>query len=395
MLNRTPTNTSNVINSYRKRRQQRGPLLVYGAIALVVIGLIVILIWYFGSGRSPAGALFPTDTPTPTLTFTPTSTSTPSATATITETPTITLTPTRAGEVDYIIQEGDTLQGIAEKFDLGDDGVLLIYNKNPEIAQNKGIYFAGQKIIIPAPGAVLPTTTPFSNLTSGTRIDYQVLPGDTLAGIAAKFNSIADNIISLNNITDANALNVGDTLKIPVNLVTATATLPPTSTPVGQAPAATATLASTGGNTPSAPSATCEYQENATFVTDLQALINTARTSNGLPALTVDPKLASAAKKHAVDLLCTNTLSHSGSNGSTPQSRVQAEGFTASLVVEDLYALSPIYGGNPQSAFGWWNGDAASKADLLNPNTTAFGVAYVSSDKSLLGGYFVVVSAKP
>ena len=118
MLNRTPTNTSNVINSYRKRRQQRGPLLVYGAIALVVIGIIVIVIWLLGSGKNPAGALFPTETPTPTLTYTPTNTITPSATATITETATITLTPTRSGPIDYIIQEGDTLQAIAEKYDL-------------------------------------------------------------------------------------------------------------------------------------------------------------------------------------------------------------------------------------------------------------------------------------
>ncbi|MFT3895044.1 MAG: LysM domain-containing protein [Anaerolineales bacterium] len=147
MLNRTPTNTSNVINSYRKRRQQRGPMLVYGAIALVVIGVIVILIWYFSSGKSPAGALFPTETPTPTLTFTPTNTTTPTMTATITETATITLTPTRSGPVDYIIQEGDTLQAIAEKFDLGPDGVLLLLDRNPDIMQkNGGAYFAGQPI---------------------------------------------------------------------------------------------------------------------------------------------------------------------------------------------------------------------------------------------------------
>src|SRR5512141_395832 len=167
MLNRTPTNTSNVINSYLKRRQQRGPLLVYGAIALVVIGLVVILIWVFGSGKNPAGALFPTDTPTPTLTFTPTNTTTPTATATITETATITLTPTRSGPIDYIIQDGDTLQAIAEKFDLGNDGVLLLIDVNPDIMKNGGVYYAGQKITIPAPGTIRATPTSFGNLSSG------------------------------------------------------------------------------------------------------------------------------------------------------------------------------------------------------------------------------------
>lgn len=398
MLNRPPSSTSSVISSYRKRRQKKGPLLVYGAVALIVIGVVVLLIWLFSSGQNPVAGLFPTETPTPTLTFTPTNTNTSTPTATITETPTITLTPTRSGPIDYIIQEGDTLQGIAEKFDLGDDGVLLLIDNNPDIMKQNGVYFVGQKLVIPAPGSIRATTTPIpADMPRGTRIDYQVLPGDTLAGIAARFNSKAEDIISINDIEDANALAVGQVLKIPVNLVTATATLPPTSTPVtptvaGQTPVPPATAAATSGG---ATGTTCEYQENPAFVTELQNLINTARMSNGLAALSVNAQLTAAAKAHAIDLLCTNSLSHIGSNGSTPQSRLQAQGFTASLVIENLYALHPVYGGNAKSAFNWWNSDPASKADLLNPNTTVFGVAYVSSDKSLLGGYFVVVSAKP
>jgi uncharacterized protein YkwD/predicted nucleic acid-binding Zn ribbon protein len=402
MLNRTPSNTSNVINSYRKRRQQRGPLLVYGAIALVVIGITVILFWLFSSRQNPVAGLFPTETPTPTLTFTPTNTNTPIPTSTITETATITLTPTRSGPIDYIIQENDSLDAIAQKFELGDDGVLLILNANPSIVNDfNGVIFVGQTISIPAPGSTLPTTTPIpADLARGTRIEYRVLPGDTLAGIAAKFNSKTEDIISVNSIEDANALAVGQILKIPVNLVTATATLPSTSTPVmptvaGQTPIPpTATAAVSSGNPPGT-SSSCEYQENSGFVTELKNLINNARISNGLAALSDNVQLNAAAKAHAIDLLCTNTLSHAGSDGSTPQTRLQAQGFTATLVVENLYALSPVYGGNAQSAFNWWNNDPASKADLFNPNTTVFGVAYVSSDTSLLGGYFVVVSAKP
>ena len=76
MLNRNPSNSSNVINSYRKRRQQKGPFLVYGAIALVIIGGIMLIFWLTGPGQ-PFSGLFPTDTPTPTLTSTPTNTSAP------------------------------------------------------------------------------------------------------------------------------------------------------------------------------------------------------------------------------------------------------------------------------------------------------------------------------
>jgi uncharacterized protein YkwD len=371
--------------------------MMYGAIALVVLGFILLVVWLTRPGQ-PLGQFFATDTPTATLTFTPTNTSTPTLTPTITETPTVTVTFTPSGPVDYVIQEGDSLVSIAEKFNLGTDGVLLIYYQNlQQMEANNGVIFVGQTITIPPPGSVLPTSTPIPpNLGRGTKVEYRVLPGDTLAGIAVRFNSLPDDIIKENNIEDPNALQAGEILQIPVNLVTATATLPSTSTPVtptvagGQATSAsTAAATSVSGGT-----ASCQFSENAEFVSQLQKLINDERAKTGLPALTVNAQLTAAAKAHATDMLCNNYLSHIGLNDSTPQERVQAAGFTGSLVLEELYALHPAYGGNPQSAFNWWMSDPASKADLLNANTTVFGVAYATSDKTLFGGYFVVVSAK-
>lgn len=397
MLNRTPTNTSNTINAYRRRRQQKGPFLMYGAIALVVIGFILLIVWMTRPGQ-PLGQFFATDTPTATVTYTPTNTSTPTLTPTVTETPTQTLTPTPSTEFPYTVQEGDSLESIAQKFNLGNDGSLLIYYKNQaQIEQNAGVIFVGQSLTIPPPGSVLPTTTPIpADLPRGRLIEYRVLPGDTLAGIAVRFNSVQENILTANPDIgeDVNALKIGQVLQIPVNLITATPTLPSTSTPVtptvqGGQPTAAATSA------PGSGTSTCAYEENAEFVSQLQKLINDERAKAGAPALVINAQLNAAAKDHAVNMLCNNYLSHIGLDGSTPQDRVQKAGFTASLVVENLYALHPAYGGNPQAAFDWWMGDPALKADLLNPNTTAFGIAYVSSEKSLLGGYFVVVSAKP
>ena len=83
----------NVINQYKKR-QKVGPMLVWIiAIALVVVGLILIIVWLFGSG-GPSFTFFATDTPTSTMTFTPTNTSVPTETPTITQTPSVTPTPT-------------------------------------------------------------------------------------------------------------------------------------------------------------------------------------------------------------------------------------------------------------------------------------------------------------
>lgn len=399
MLKRPPSETSNTISSFRKKRQQRGQLMMYGAIALVVLGLVLLIYWLTRPDM-PLGQYFATDTPTVTVTATATNTSTPTLTPTITETPTITLTATPSEPFDYTIQEGDSLEALAQRFDLGPDGALLIYYQNlAQMEANGGVIFVGQTIKIPLPGSVLPTTTPIPpNLPRGRLIEYRVLPGDTLAGIAVRFNSLPENIIEENGIEDANALQAGQILQIPVNLVTPTATLPATSTPVtptveGGQPTTAATAAAT--SVPGGAAAACAFDENAQFVTQLQTLINDQRTTAGLPALTVNPQLAKAAQDHAVDMLCNNYLSHIGLDGSKPEDRVREAGFTASLVLEDLYALHPAYGGNPQSAMDWWMGNPESKADLLNANTTVVGVAYVNSEESLLGGYFVVISARP
>jgi uncharacterized protein YkwD len=372
---------------------QRGPILLYSAIGLVVIGVIAIIISFMGGeGSSPLGDIFATETSTPTSTFTPTSTSTPTMTSTVTETPTITFTPTPSEPFPYTIIEGDTLQGIAEKFNLGDDGVLLILDYNEAILENNGIYYLGQTIIIPPPGTLRATSTPIpANLPRGTRIEYKVLPGDTLAGIAARFNSKEEDIITVNNIENANALNIGDILQIPVNLITATATLPPTSTPV------TPTIEGQPSQTPvpNQSTAPCDFTTNAEFVTNLASLVNAARKSEGLAELKVNDKLTAAANAHAVDMVCNNYLSHISLEGTTPEERVAAQEYTASLVIENIYALPPAFGINAQSAFNWWSNNLVARGDLLNPNTTEFGIAYVESKESLLGGYFVMVSAKP
>jgi len=396
MLNRTPPkkpDTTNVIKSYRKRRMARGPLLVYGAVVLVLIGVIVIIISFMGNGNTPTfGGLLASDTPTTTSTATATSTNTPTQTATITLTPTITFTPTPSEDYPYTLVEGDTLQAVAEKFNLGNDGVLLLLEKNPIIVENNGLYFVGQTIIIPKPGTVLSTTTPIpADLPRGTRVQYSVLPGDTLAGIAAKFNSTADDIILANSIEDANALFVGQSLEIPVNLVTATATLPPTSTPVTPTVQGQPTQAAAATPAPD----TCTFAGNDAFVSELITLVNNARTSNGLSTLSISQNLASAANAHAVDMLCNNTLGHTGTDGSTPEDRVNAQGYSASLVIEDIFALDPAHGMSAQTAFDRWNNIPSYQADILNPDITQLGIAYVESGDSLLGAYFVMVSASP
>lgn len=217
-----------VIDSYKKR-QQVLPFVIGGvAVVLVLVGVIILVVWLSGSGKSlfaPAA----TETPTPTNTFTPSPTipsATPSFTATITETPTATLTMTPSGPSEYVVQEGDTCWGLAEKFQV-EFQVLMAINSFTDTCP----IVPGGKIFIPAPDAELPTPTDIpTGIAPGTILEYTVQFGDTLAIIAARFSSSVDVIVADNNIKDVNAIDAGLKLKIRVNIATATKTLAPTST---------------------------------------------------------------------------------------------------------------------------------------------------------------------
>ena len=241
--------TGNVISSYRKKRQQSNVIFVYGVAGLLVLsGLALLIIWLTGPSK-PLNGLFATITPTPTLTFTATITPSPTDTPTITSTATLTPTLTPSAPFSYTVQEGDNLQAISTKFGLGDDGIPLLLLLNPYDAKaqtgidptNSNIY-PGQVITIPNPGMPLPTATLIPpNMPHGTKVTYVVKAGDSLAGIASKFNSTVDDIVKTNNLTDPNNIKVGESLQISVNLVTPTATRPPTSTPRTPIPTITPT----------------------------------------------------------------------------------------------------------------------------------------------------------
>lgn len=235
-----------VIDSYR-RRQQMAPYFLGGlALLLVVVGIIILVVWFAGSGRTSVGSvsLFASATPTATSTATPTPvtpTATFTNTPTVTVSPTITQTVTPSGPFEYTVQEGDTCWDIAAKNKVDLDVLLTLNNFGTSCPIKPN-----DKILIPQPGAALPTGTPFpTGGPAGQKLEYTVMTGDTLAIIADKFNTTVDIIMKENKIEDANKINVGDKLVILVNTITATPTKVPTKTvtPGGPTftPAATAT----------------------------------------------------------------------------------------------------------------------------------------------------------
>ena len=220
---------NNTIGSYRKRRNQRLPLILGGIVVLlVVVGIIFLIVSLTGGGLT----LFATKTPTPTNTFTPTNTPIPTQTSTITDTPTITSTPTASAAFNYTVKAGDTLTSIIQAQALGDNAIINILRLNPGI--NLDLIKPGDIIILPAPNSPLlaPTAVP-TGLNPGTKISYLVLPGDSLGLIANKFNSTVAAIVAANKtlLGTSTVIYPGWTLLVPVNIATPVPTRKPSMTP--------------------------------------------------------------------------------------------------------------------------------------------------------------------
>lgn len=247
MNNRPPISSSSVPNLLNSNRRRGPNIIVIAAGLLVLVGVILLIVWLTGPS-TPLTSYFASETPTPTLTFTPTNTSTPTETPTVTSTVTVTFTPTFSTAFNYTVQQGDYLELIVKKYNLGDDGIAWILMLNPYGGiDTRGLpigvdpttrnILPGQVITLPAPGAPLWTATPLpANLPRGTKLEYIVQSGDSLGYIASLFNSTIEAIVKENNITDQNAIKVGDLLIIPVNIVTPTPTRPASSTPITPGP---------------------------------------------------------------------------------------------------------------------------------------------------------------
>jgi LysM repeat protein len=105
----------------------------------------------------------------------------------------------------YTVAKGETLYSIARRFGVSQD-ILLSANNIRDASK----IFAGQKLTIPGNDASLRSPTP-----EAATFTYTAERGDSLYGIARKFNVTVDNIRKANKLSDTYMLKIGDSLKIP------------------------------------------------------------------------------------------------------------------------------------------------------------------------------------
>ena len=142
-----------------------------------------------------------------------------------------------------------------------------------------------------------------------------------------------------------------------------------------------------GTQTSQKPPGSCTFVTSGSYQGEVIQLINQARVSAGLPALSVNAQLGAAAQAHSTDMACYSLLSHTGSDGSSIQQRIAAAGYGASYSAEVIYAG---YGAYPQTAFDWWMNDPAHKAVIMDARVTEIGAGYAYVVDSADGNYYTV-----
>ena len=101
----------------------------------------------------------------------------------------------------YTVVRGDTLSEIALKYDTTVSNLVKLNN-----ISNPNLIYPGQKIII------------YNNVNLPNECGktfYTIKRGDTLTKIANEFDTTISEIVSLNNIKNANLIYAGETIRVP------------------------------------------------------------------------------------------------------------------------------------------------------------------------------------
>lgn len=216
-------------------RRRVSAMSVMTAVFILLMLIISVLILRF-QGPVTAVAFFPSSTPIPpTLTTTPTHTPIPTETPRPTQTPTITPSPaptlTPQPPQPHQVNAGETLIGLSLRYHVSIESIADVSGINAGAPIQ-----IGQTLLIPWPTPTPPLAAVAVEIRGETVIAdpegcerYQVQGGDSLSGIAARYDIDFDLFLRVNRLTDAYILQPGETICIPKIIYGAI--LPPTPGP--------------------------------------------------------------------------------------------------------------------------------------------------------------------
>lgn len=156
----------------------------------------------------------------------------------------------------YTVVRGDSLSGIASRFGTTTRNLMSLNG-----ITNANLIRVGQVIKLsaeaaaaapapaaPAPAPATPAPAPAAPTAPAAATTYTVVARDTLSGIASRFGTTTRNLMSINGITNANLLRIGQVLTIVAGAAAPAAPAPATPAPAPATPAPAAPA-------PAAPSA--------------------------------------------------------------------------------------------------------------------------------------------
>jgi uncharacterized protein YkwD len=155
------------------------------------------------------------------------------------------------------------------------------------------------------------------------------------------------------------------------------------------------TLLGSAVNKPASGSSSCagSTANAASFATEVIRLVNVQRANAGLGALTSQSQLTQAAQTHASDMGCRFFMSHTGSDGSTPDVRIARAGYVYSWWGENVASGFST----PADVMTAWMNSPSHRDNILNPNFTQIGIGYMynSADTTNYYHYWCMTLGRP
>jgi len=135
------------------------------------------------------------------------------------------------------------------------------------------------------------------------------------------------------------------------------------------------------------PAATVAQTDRA-IAQELLRLVNTERQRANLSPLVMNDKLTTAAQRHAQDMATSRRMSHTGSDGSTMRSRIDATQYNWSTIGENVAMGQPT----AAAVMRAWMNSPGHRQNILNPAFTELGVGYATAGGRI---YWAQVFARP
>ncbi|BBC92751.1 CAP domain-containing protein [Streptomyces griseofuscus] len=131
--------------------------------------------------------------------------------------------------------------------------------------------------------------------------------------------------------------------------------------------------APTASSTPT-PAATATTASGVTA--QIVQLVNAERAKAGCQPLTLNAKLTKAAQEHSADMAAHQNMSHTGSDGSDPGTRITQAGYTWSAYGENVaYGYSTA-----AEVMAGWMSSPGHRANILNCGYQEIGVGLAQPD---------------